>query len=587
MALMVFSLPVFAQTLVVSDVADDTVGAASAVLDLKSSTKGFLPPRMSEIQRTSINNPAEGLIVYQTDGAEGLYYFKDSSWSLINTLAGSGTLNPVLKTVNDTIEKSETMILASNDIMLVLPAITAADDGLAITVKNIGSHKDLVTVIGNNGALIDSASYTPLPRWFSTTVVAKNGHWYFKQRTIFPANTLQVSWHSPWRTLQEAMEFLEEHMWGATIIELESDTFMINETITINLPYPLTIKGSSYSTTTIVPGSALSGQPMFVAETESYFKSLDFDGNLNNYGHIDGEDAIQLTGTDEYYEIKDCGFRHFRRAIAITTNLELWLFENDIIDATAAGVEVAAGSTSGVFFKVSETDFIGCKKGINLLSGTNALVSILNCGFYHSDTVSTGIVYEPATFTDFESVVISSNTWNHVGEFIEGFDFSRADGRDKEFEIMGNVGEENQSPHVKLNLINNTATFSSGSGWTKANWNASAQSSIRCKFTVGTNRVTYQPISERDLIMWISGNVVTTSGSNKTTSICVVKNGNSAVKYGETSVKMTSQGAPYQWSTVVYLSDIQQGDYFEVWTSMGAGNETLIMQDLNWFTNSQ
>ncbi|MFT3678823.1 MAG: hypothetical protein QM791_01035 [Ferruginibacter sp.] len=38
----------------------------SALLDLSSSKKGFLPPRMTSVQRDSIPNPAEGLQIFNT-----------------------------------------------------------------------------------------------------------------------------------------------------------------------------------------------------------------------------------------------------------------------------------------------------------------------------------------------------------------------------------------------------------------------------------------------------------------------------------------------------------------------------------------
>jgi hypothetical protein len=39
----------------------------SSVLDLSSTTKGFLPPRMSESERSSIASPAEGLVIWCTN----------------------------------------------------------------------------------------------------------------------------------------------------------------------------------------------------------------------------------------------------------------------------------------------------------------------------------------------------------------------------------------------------------------------------------------------------------------------------------------------------------------------------------------
>ncbi len=46
----------------------------SAMLDVSSTTKGALIPRMLMSQRIAIINPATGLLVYQTDGLNGFYY---------------------------------------------------------------------------------------------------------------------------------------------------------------------------------------------------------------------------------------------------------------------------------------------------------------------------------------------------------------------------------------------------------------------------------------------------------------------------------------------------------------------------------
>jgi Protein of unknown function (DUF1566) len=59
--------------------------AASAQLDLTSTSKGLLIPRMTAAQRTAIAFPAEGLMVYQTDGTVGFYFYKAGIWSGFET----------------------------------------------------------------------------------------------------------------------------------------------------------------------------------------------------------------------------------------------------------------------------------------------------------------------------------------------------------------------------------------------------------------------------------------------------------------------------------------------------------------------
>lgn len=60
---------------------DDT----TAILNLVSTKKGFLPPRWSYTQRLAINAPSTGLIGYQQDNTENLYLFKSTGWKRILT----------------------------------------------------------------------------------------------------------------------------------------------------------------------------------------------------------------------------------------------------------------------------------------------------------------------------------------------------------------------------------------------------------------------------------------------------------------------------------------------------------------------
>ena len=63
---------------------------ASSILDLTSTTQGFLPPRMTAAQRTAISTPANGLMVYDTDAGRYKAY-QGGSWNDILTSApGNG-----------------------------------------------------------------------------------------------------------------------------------------------------------------------------------------------------------------------------------------------------------------------------------------------------------------------------------------------------------------------------------------------------------------------------------------------------------------------------------------------------------------
>ena len=57
-----------------------TTPDASSALDITSTTKGLLIPRMTETQRDAITSVAAGLMIYQTNGTAGFYCYNGSSW---------------------------------------------------------------------------------------------------------------------------------------------------------------------------------------------------------------------------------------------------------------------------------------------------------------------------------------------------------------------------------------------------------------------------------------------------------------------------------------------------------------------------
>ncbi|MBL7732140.1 MAG: hypothetical protein JNM88_13245 [Chitinophagaceae bacterium] len=66
----------------------NTLANSSAIFDIASTTKGMLVPRMTSANRTTILNPATGLLVYDTD-LSGFMFYNGSVWTNIGGSASS------------------------------------------------------------------------------------------------------------------------------------------------------------------------------------------------------------------------------------------------------------------------------------------------------------------------------------------------------------------------------------------------------------------------------------------------------------------------------------------------------------------
>ena len=58
--------------------------AATAALDVSSTTKGVLIPRMTAAQKSAISSPSNGLLIFQTDAPAGFYFYNGSAWISIS-----------------------------------------------------------------------------------------------------------------------------------------------------------------------------------------------------------------------------------------------------------------------------------------------------------------------------------------------------------------------------------------------------------------------------------------------------------------------------------------------------------------------
>ena len=133
----------------------------SAQLDVVSTTKGFLPPRMTEVQKNAISNPASGLLVYQTDVISGYYYYDGSVWK--SGLGPQGPTGPAGLSATSTMAEASTT--GSSGTYLLNPSpnniYINAGSWISIGTNNMSSYyyvsgklnDSTITIVNTGGAL--------------------------------------------------------------------------------------------------------------------------------------------------------------------------------------------------------------------------------------------------------------------------------------------------------------------------------------------------------------------------------------------------------------------------------------------------
>ena len=148
-----------------------TTPDVSAKLDISSTSKGLLVPRMTATERGAIATPAKGLLIYQTDGEAGFYVNTGTSssivWTRIN-MDWTRSGNDISYTIGNI---STTGNLTGGN------ANTSTISGFAANVATITGGYNLTAA--DNGKIIQSTAATAisiaiptgLPTGFNCTIV--------------------------------------------------------------------------------------------------------------------------------------------------------------------------------------------------------------------------------------------------------------------------------------------------------------------------------------------------------------------------------------------------------------------------------
>ena len=238
--LLLAQLPVKAQVKIGDN---PTTIDASSLLELESTGKGLLPPRMTTANRTAIGSPATGLVVFDTDKS-AYYYYNGTRWveltdnanglrdtdadtkiqveestdedkirfdtkgsermiiddaglvgigtsSPVSTLDLQGSLGMKISSISSatTLDATYGIVQASDasgSFTITLPA-AASNSGRMYYIKKTNSSSNTITIDGNGAETIDGATTLVLyVQYDAVRIVCNGSSWYVVDDQIHP-----------------------------------------------------------------------------------------------------------------------------------------------------------------------------------------------------------------------------------------------------------------------------------------------------------------------------------------------------------------------------------------------------------------
>lgn len=400
-----------------------------------------------------------------------------------------------------------------------------------------------------------------------------------------------VSPSGSFTTLKDAVDYFNASAASDTEILLDAGIHLITDTVTVNnSSYSLQIRGLSYGVTALHAATGLTNKPMFNIRSHCDINKITASGaSLLNYGTAPTENFINFDTTNAIYsEVTDIFIDTFNIAIYDTAGTNIFIFNFAMSDCTTAGIRINTAN-SNAYLDCEVGSFANNAISIDLLKA-NTGGFLIDTSTFNNSSGQTSIKYTGGAGNYINAGVcqITGCSYNGVGTFITGFDFSLTTGRDANIIVMYNTGEENKNPHAKINVLNNSSSvvIPGNNIFIKSNFTAS--STYTTKWTIENNRAIYQPSNVRDALMWINANVICTNQNNRNIDIGIVKNSlTSSGIFGQMTCRAANSAETYPISTNVYLEDCTSGSYYEIWVSSANAADQIILQDINWLIEAR
>lgn len=174
---------------------NNTTPHTKSLLDLTSSDKGLLTPRMTEAQRTGMfpapDATAKGMLVYQTDNVQGFYVYNGATWQMVTTgnsgwgLTGNTGTNPTTNFIGTSDNKDAVFKANNNEAFRITPNNKINISNNNATPSYAYARMSIADENGNNSDVnvrVAGGSYSQLifdqsGGTLATPAASANGHW--------------------------------------------------------------------------------------------------------------------------------------------------------------------------------------------------------------------------------------------------------------------------------------------------------------------------------------------------------------------------------------------------------------------------
>jgi hypothetical protein len=316
-----------------------------------------------------------------------------------------------------------------------------------------------VTLSAQNTPHINTAATQQQFQWLGVTKahIDNNGTFVSGSDTLSKSklvNRVYVGAKGQFTTISAAITWLKTHMTGGAEILLDGATFTIADSISINLPYPIVIRGMGTDATFINAATGLTGKPMFRCYSNVEFNRVYLKGStLANWGTLPAENFIDVKGSSDFIELNNSIFDETFIGVRVFNDAELLVnycsFYNSVDEAIGIYNSTA---TKHVFYEIRDTYFYYNNKSIEFASGDSMAFLITSNNFVSRPT-DTAIYFKTAVVPNLVTSIIN-NQFSLSNFTVVGLDFSLQ--KYCNIYIRGNTNYPDATPTAKINVFNNT-----------------------------------------------------------------------------------------------------------------------------------